>query len=399
MAGLYHINGDNVSPCRAQKGQCPYGRGSEQNHFSDPAEAMRVLETRLEKEFGAPPSLSKTSPIPEAPSFKLGYGNTNPENTPTSAQVIEKIHATGLFTNWAMTNLPYENEFGKQLRDSLRAENPGWSDRQVYTVASAMMKKAKTEQLALQAARLKDNPQPYSGGYSPQDSSIDEAERIVTLTEGMKTAETHLAKAKEAHQNLVKHFRDYDNKHGVYEGRAYYFGNGGKKIMGVNPSSYGPTFYVAKPLQISGIKDSNDLVNVAIQKVEKAQTAMEEAGFGHLIPDEDNTIRVRTQAQKWLLERELKGQISDGKWGNSGPNNHWEQWSSAKVIVDPKNLGRNFRAIKDNYQLNAADLLSVVGDRMKANVTAEIGRPYDDKEMANDLTELRKIFKTLREHV
>ena len=108
---------------------------------------------------------------------------------------------------------------------------------------------------------------------------------------------------------------------------------------------------------------------------------------------------MRTQAQKWLLERELKGQISDGKWGNSGPNNHWEQWSSAKVIVDPKNLGRNFRAIKDNYQLNAADLLSVVGDRMKANVTAEIGRPYDDKEMANDLTELRKIFKTLRERV
>ena len=50
MTNVYHINGDSVSPCKATKGNCPYGQGEENNHFSDVGEAMAVLEYRQAKE-------------------------------------------------------------------------------------------------------------------------------------------------------------------------------------------------------------------------------------------------------------------------------------------------------------------------------------------------------------
>lgn len=79
-------------------------------------------------------------------------------------------------------------------------------------------------------------------------------------------------------------------------------------------------------------------------------------------------LNVRNIAQKVLLENELFGQISDGMWENTSPNDHWEVWSECKVVVDENNLGRNFYARKDNYNLNSSSLLEIVGDRMLAYV-------------------------------
>lgn len=79
------------------------------------------------------------------------------------------------------------------------------------------------------------------------------------------------------------------------------------------------------------------------------------------------TLRVRNieQAAAWL---ELDGQLSDGFWENSRPYDHWRPWCDAKIVIDPKNVGRNFYASKSNYNFTAKELIDVVGLRMLAIV-------------------------------
>ena len=83
-----------------------------------------------------------------------------------------------------------------------------------------------------------------------------------------------------------------------------------------------------------------------------------------------NTISFRTQDQKTLWDNEIRGQLSDGCWENAVPSNHWKVWCDAETVVDPDNVGRNFRALKDNYDLVRKDLLEVVAGRMLVQVKA-----------------------------
>jgi hypothetical protein len=85
-------------------------------------------------------------------------------------------------------------------------------------------------------------------------------------------------------------------------------------------------------------------------------------------------LRVRNieQAALWL---ELDGQISDGKWEGARPHDHWQVWCKAEVVVaNDDNLGRNFWAVKDNYNFSDRELLKIVGLRMLGMV--RIARAY-----------------------
>jgi len=74
-------------------------------------------------------------------------------------------------------------------------------------------------------------------------------------------------------------------------------------------------------------------------------------------------VRNIEQAAAWL---ELDGQISDGHWENSSPQDHWVPWCNARVVVaqDGQQVGRNFYARRDTYNFTNVDLLRVVGKRM-----------------------------------
>lgn len=215
-----------------------------------------------------------------------------------------------------------------------------------------------------------------------------------------QTVRAQLDAKKEFEEIAAEHSR-YDRENAVAEGRASYtdYSQGYDKrreVLGRNPEPKGYTKIEPLPEHKEAREKALAKWKDAVKRESESQTELEEAGLGHRIPDEGNTIRVNTQAQKWLLEDELKGQISDGKWENSS-NNPWQDWTAAKVIVDPKNVGRNFRTDKDNYQLNAKDLLDVVGDRMVENVQNKTANPdYNEKAMGKDLADLRKIFKTRR---
>jgi hypothetical protein len=188
----------------------------------------------------------------------------------------------------------------------------------------------------------------------------------------------------------------YDQQFGAEEGRAYTLGAGGKRIYSKDWPAGPGVYYDRRPESIEAGKQAQQKVRDSIRAEEDAQTAMEEAGLGHEIPDDGHTIRVANQAQKLHLRDELLGQISDGHWENSS-NNPWQDWANATVIVDPSNVGRNFNTSRDSYQLNASSLMDVVGDRMIENVKDRTGdSDYNMTQMQKDLRELRGIFKTRR---
>lgn len=86
-------------------------------------------------------------------------------------------------------------------------------------------------------------------------------------------------------------------------------------------------------------------------------------------------ILFRNARQVAIFTHELRGQLSDGHWENTGPRGHWRPWASAQVRVAEagEQVGRNFSVVKDNYNFSAPDLLDAVSLRMRSYaVLAEI---------------------------
>ena len=75
-----------------------------------------------------------------------------------------------------------------------------------------------------------------------------------------------------------------------------------------------------------------------------------------------NTLTFRTEEQVAIFKHEMCGQISDGMWENSRPHDHYKIWGNCDV-VSGENVGRDFYAEKDNYNLNGKELLDIVGLR------------------------------------
>jgi hypothetical protein len=70
-------------------------------------------------------------------------------------------------------------------------------------------------------------------------------------------------------------------------------------------------------------------------------------------------------AQVVLFESELKGQISDGNWENSSPQDHWKKPCNAKAFVaqSAAELGTDWVPIR-YYNFADPELLDVVAERM-----------------------------------
>lgn len=74
-------------------------------------------------------------------------------------------------------------------------------------------------------------------------------------------------------------------------------------------------------------------------------------------------LTLKNETQRLLFTQEIVGQLSDGRWENTRPYGHWKQWSNCEVVVGME-VGHNFYAIKDNYNLTESSLLQIIGDRM-----------------------------------
>lgn len=377
----YHIS-DNGMPGKctaASSDSCPKTQAGDSFHGTL-EEATAEAHSRFEKELGAFATSSKAAEAKEAADTVKANGEEvyrHPQGK------IIKIDADGNVR-------AFKN--GKELSTSATAEKlrAGYGAWKRDDASAADLPESANE-----------GPRIAVPSVDPQELQDDYARKIREVAESAAdSAELH-----------AEH-KAYDAKYAVAEGRVEYYGklpNGDLGyIPGVNPRPGGHTHIKQSAEQKEEREAMDERIKAAAEAEANAQTALEEAGLGHTIPDQTpdsrgyyrgNTIRVNTQAQKWLLVNELQGQISDGKWENTS-GNPWEDWSSAKVIVDPRNPGRNFHTSKDNYQLNAQDLLDVVGDRMISDVQDRTGNEdYNEKAMRADLADLRKIFKTKRDRI
>lgn len=92
-------------------------------------------------------------------------------------------------------------------------------------------------------------------------------------------------------------------------------------------------------------------------------------------------LKVKNIQQRVLFNWEICGQLSDGYWENTKPNGHWQIWSLCECLVSTDGrYGRNFYALRDDYNLVANELLEAVGQRMHkyAVIALALGDGFDD---------------------
>lgn len=360
MATKYHISDKGMpAKCSAQSpDSCPKTQAGDSFHGTL-EEATQESQKRFESALGAFATASKADEEREAAAAVKAAGEEvyrHPQGK------IVKIDSNGNLTAW---------KNGKQITTSataekLRAGYGAW----------------KRDDSA--ATQLPDGAiRPANGNSASAFPVLSEDELVDRYDAAIENAKEEARVLSEDTKRFHAEKKAYDDANAEAEGRVTPYG--------VRDSEE----------QKAAREDLRRRVKENQDAFDRAQTELEEEGLGHRIPDaeEGNTVRVNTMAQKYLLRDELQGQISDGHWENSG-GEAWQDWSNAKVIVDPKNPGRNFFTRKDNYQLNAKRLLDVVGDRMQENVREQTGNAdYDEKAMMKDLADLRKVFKTQRGRV
>jgi hypothetical protein len=86
---------------------------------------------------------------------------------------------------------------------------------------------------------------------------------------------------------------------------------------------------------------------------------------------QEKKLIVNSMEQKIIFYCEMEGQISDGQWENATPHDHYKAWCLKwdEIEVRPnKVVGRNFYAVKDNYNFSNWELLEVVGDRILTKI-------------------------------
>lgn len=104
-------------------------------------------------------------------------------------------------------------------------------------------------------------------------------------------------------------------------------------------------------------------------------------------------ITFRTRTQKALFDLELLGQISDGRWENSLPSNHWQVFNRVITKVGSP-LGKVGVYPKRSYNFADKMLVDVVGDRMLTYAKAAIAFPkmdINDLQYVDNLYDVQKI--------
>lgn len=101
-----------------------------------------------------------------------------------------------------------------------------------------------------------------------------------------------------------------------------------------------------------------------------------------------DTLFVRNEAQVILMNKELKGQLSDGNWENEKTDSRlW--YCEVKVAHSGDKLGCNWK-VKHSVDFDDDFLLEVLSDRMLEYVRMTYPK-YDLGKMREDLQDLTEI--------
>lgn len=112
------------------------------------------------------------------------------------------------------------------------------------------------------------------------------------------------------------------------------------------------------------------------------------------------TFYVANRSQAAIFEMEMKGQMSDGYWENSSPQGHWKTPCTAKTVVRPDSVGRNFET-RRQYNFGSRSLFDCVGDRMIRYGQAVLAFPDAALEVFTDVSSIideNTVFAVARYH-
>lgn len=109
-----------------------------------------------------------------------------------------------------------------------------------------------------------------------------------------------------------------------------------------------------------------------------------------------NTIAFKSAVQAAIFTSVLLPELKAGHWAEARPHGHEVDWASAEVIVDPKRVGRNFDALRSNYNLvNKAFVDSTLEKAVR--VAKKAGAEGLTKvEFRKELWDMMKIMRTKR---
>lgn len=96
-----------------------------------------------------------------------------------------------------------------------------------------------------------------------------------------------------------------------------------------------------------------------------------------LTPRETDTIVVENRAQATILVCEMRGQLSDGRWENSNPMDHWRRPCDAMVFVSSEigqPVGKNWEHAR-GYNFGEKDLVEQLSFRMVQYVRFALAFP------------------------
>lgn len=114
-----------------------------------------------------------------------------------------------------------------------------------------------------------------------------------------------------------------------------------------------------------------------------------------------HTMYLTSKTAVALWNNELTGQISDGMWENTKPDDHYEFWCDTEAVYHPTNVEvvteTPWRIRKSNYSFSK--LIEYVGDRMLnlGRLTKVTGEIYAHLRESEYLPETEEAFLKLRQ--
>lgn len=379
----YHINDEGIpGVCTASIRDCKFG--GEAQHYESPEIAQKAYELSM---------ASKTVQKPIRKTVEMAT-RTRKTESDDSKKIERYIHPQGKVAEVQPNGRVVVFKNGKVVSSSATAEKlrAGYGAWKLDTSNSGnSMTPEQPANKRLMSAT--SGPRLF-----PSPKVQEEPKVLIKLYKNLDSLER---KATAALRKTREEVKENNSLYGFSENRAYI-----NKLI-TDPKTGEHSFektYVSKrgservsfdnrPEDEKRLKEDYGVLQSIKSKKERLLNEIEDSGHGDKIPDSGKVLRVRNKAQKIMLQEHLFGQISDGKWENTAG---WESWQNTEVIVDPKNLGRNFSTIKSNYQLNSKELLSLIGNDMTNSVAKKTDTNYDPKTMNEDLKDLRNIFKTNR---
>lgn len=107
-----------------------------------------------------------------------------------------------------------------------------------------------------------------------------------------------------------------------------------------------------------------------------------------------STINFRNSIQAILFTGFVVPALTKGKWAESTPAGHADDWAGAEVKVNPSKTGVNFEPARSMYNLLNKDFVDAVADKALKAVKKETGEDVTLTAVRKELVDMMTIMRS-----